>query len=164
MLVSNIKEEQYQHCCDATDRQINPEAPSPGYLHTWSILDEPTTTAILDELTKLANNPPITGPTPPANAQIPSVNPMSKLRCLKLNKSLIHTCTSRISPPPAAPWNDRPTISSCMFFETAQIVELAKKRASAASMMILRPHMSDNEAQMGPEAAFARRYAPPIQV
>lgn len=95
---------------------------------------------------------------------MPSVNPMSKLRCLKLNMSLMQTCTSKINPPPAVPWNARPMINSCIVFAVAQTAELTKKRARAASVMSLRPQMSESEAQMGPEAALARRYAPPIQV
>jgi hypothetical protein len=55
-------------------------------------------------------------------------------------------------------------INSSIVFAVAQMAELAKKMAKAARMMGLRPQISDNLAQMGPEAALARRYAPPIQV
>ena len=101
-----------------------------------------------------------TTPTIPPAKQLT----INKLRCLKLNKSLMQTCTNRINPPPAVPWNARPMINSCIVFAVAQTAELAKKMASAANMMGLRPQMSDNLAQMGPEAALASRYAPPIQV
>jgi hypothetical protein len=49
-------------------------------------------------------------------------------------------------------------------FAVAHTAELAKKTASAASTIGLRPQMSDSLAQIGPDAAFARRNAPPIHV
>jgi hypothetical protein len=55
-------------------------------------------------------------------------------------------------------------INSCIVFAVAQTAELAKKIASAANMIGFRPQMSDNLAQIGPDAALASRYAPPIQV
>lgn len=83
---------------------------------------------------------------------------------LKLNKSLIQTCTNKISPPPAIPWKALPTINAIMVFAVAQTTEDAKKIAKAASTIGLRPHMSESFAQMGPEDALARRKAAPIQV
>jgi hypothetical protein len=49
-------------------------------------------------------------------------------------------------------------------FAVAHTAELAKKITSAATTMGLRPQMSESLAQIGPEAALARRYAPPIHV
>jgi hypothetical protein len=51
-----------------------------------------------------------------------------------------------------------------MVFAVAHTAELAKNKASAASMMSLRPQISESFAHMGPDAALARRYAPPIHV
>lgn len=115
-------------------------------------------------VTKLAKTPPRTGPIPPANAQMPSVNPISRLRCLRLNKSLMQTWTSKIDPPPAQPWKALPMISSCIVFAVAHTAELIKNIASATSMIILRPQISENLAHIGPEAAVASKYAPPIHV
>ena len=81
-----------------------------------------------------------------------------------LNMSLMHTCTSKISPPPAAPWNARPTMRANIVFAVAQTAEETKKHASARSTISFRPHMSESFAQIGPDAAFASRNAPPIQV
>jgi hypothetical protein len=39
----------------------------------------------------------------------------------------------------------------------AHSIEAAKNSATAARRITLRPHMSDNLAQMGPKAALARR-------
>lgn len=55
-------------------------------------------------------------------------------------------------------------ISASIVFALAHTAELAKKTASAVSTIGRRPHMSDNLAQMGPEAALASKKAPPIQV
>lgn len=89
---------------------------------------------------------------------------MKRLLSRKLNKSLMHTCTSRIDPPPANPCSARPPINTAMVRAAAHKAELAKKMAQQTSMMILRPQISESLAQMGPLAALARRYAPPIQV
>jgi hypothetical protein len=52
----------------------------------------------------------------------------------------------------------------CMVFAVAHTAELAKNIASAANTIGRRPQMSESFAQMGPDAAFASRKAPPIQV
>ena len=83
---------------------------------------------------------------------------------LKLNRSLMHTCTKRINPPPAAPWNALPAISATIVFAVAHTTELAKKIAIAARIIGFRPHISDSFAQMGPDEALASRYAAPIHV
>jgi hypothetical protein len=101
---------------------------------------------------------------PPANAQIPSVRPISRLRCLKLNMSLMHTCTNRMNPPPAAPWNARPTIKASIVFAAADTAELAKNSASVTRIMSFLPHMSESLAQIGPATAFMIRYAAPTHV
>lgn len=101
---------------------------------------------------------------PPASAQIPSVRPISKLLCLRLNISLMQTCTKRIRPPPAAPWKARPMINASIVFAVAHTADDAKKTASASNMISLRPKMSESFAQIGPEAALPRRKAPPIHV
>lgn len=46
----------------------------------------------------------------------------------------------------------------------AHTAEDAKNHTRAMSTMILRPQMSESFAQMTPEAALARRKAPPIHV
>lgn len=69
----------------------------------------------------------------------------------------MQTCTSKIKPPPAMPWNALPTINAIIVLAVAQTIEAAKKIANAASTMGFRPQISDNLAQMGPEAALASR-------
>jgi hypothetical protein len=101
---------------------------------------------------------------PPAKAQIPSVRPISRLRCLKLNISLMHTCTNRMNPPPAAPWNARPTIKARIVSAAADAAELAKNSASVTRIMSFRPHISESLAQIGPATAFMMRYAAPTHV
>jgi hypothetical protein len=49
-------------------------------------------------------------------------------------------------------------------FAVAHTAELTKKTISAARIIGLRPNMSENLLHIGPDAAVARRYAPPIQV
>jgi hypothetical protein len=51
-----------------------------------------------------------------------------------------------------------------ILFAIAQMMELAINRDTATSIIGLRPQMSESFAQIGPAAAFARRYALPIQV
>ena len=53
-------------------------------------------------------------------------------------------------------------ISILILIDSAQIVELQKNNATAASKIGLRPQISDSLAHIGPAAEFARRYAPPI--
>jgi len=55
-------------------------------------------------------------------------------------------------------------MSIAIFTESAQTIELAKNIATAVRRMGFRPQMSDSLAHIGPAAAFARRYAAPIQV
>jgi hypothetical protein len=55
-------------------------------------------------------------------------------------------------------------INASIVFAVAHTAELAKKIASAINTMGLRPQISENLAYIGPDAAFARRYAPPIHV
>jgi hypothetical protein len=43
------------------------------------------------------------------------------------------------------------------------MIEVAKKRAVEISKMGFLPHISDNFTHIGAAAAFASRYAPPIQ-
>lgn len=50
-----------------------------------------------------------------------------------------------------------------MLVERAQIMELAKNRATAISKIGLRPHISENFVQTGPTAVVAMTYAAPIQ-
>lgn len=116
------------------------------------------------QFTRLAKTPPNTGPMPPANAQMPSVSPMSRLLCRRLNMSAIQTCTSKIKPPPAAPWNALPMINASIVFAVAHTTEDAKNTASATSTMSFRPKISESLAHIGPEAALPSKKAPPIQV
>ena len=116
------------------------------------------------QFTKLAKTPPKIGPIPPAKAQMPSVSPIRRLRCLRLNMSLMQTCTNKMRPPPAAPWNARPMISDSIVFAVAHTTEIAKKMASANRMISLRPKISESLAQIGPDAALPSKKAPPIHV
>jgi len=76
----------------------------------------------------------------------------------------MQTCTRRINPPPAAPWNARPMMRASIVLAVAHTAELTKNIASAANTIGRRPQMSDSFDQMGPEAALANKKAPPIQV
>lgn len=55
-----------------------------------------------------------------------------------------------------------PATSILILPAKAQNIELAKNKATAASSIFLRPHISESLAHIGPAAALARRYAPPI--
>jgi len=55
-------------------------------------------------------------------------------------------------------------MSIAIFTDSAQTIELAKNIATAVRRMGFRPQMSDSLAHIGPAAAFANRYAAPIQV
>lgn len=74
-----------------------------------------------------------------------------------LNRSDITIMTSWNRLPPAVPWSALPTISIVMLTALAQRIEEMKKSATAARRIIFLPHMSENLAQIGPEAALARR-------
>lgn len=50
-----------------------------------------------------------------------------------------------------------------MLFDVAQMMELAKYRATAIRRMGLRPHMSESFAQIGTTAVVAMTYEAPIQ-
>lgn len=80
------------------------------------------------------------------------------------NKSEMVMFVNWIKPPPATPCSARPAMSVPMSFAVAQIIELTKNHATAASNIGLRPQMSDILARMGEAAALASRYAPPIHV
>jgi hypothetical protein len=67
------------------------------------------------------------------------------------------------TPPPDTPCKARATISMPMLVERAQIMELAKNRATVISKIGLRPHISENFVQTGPTAVVAMTYAAPIQ-
>jgi hypothetical protein len=69
-----------------------------------------------------------------------------------------------MNPPPAAPWNARPTIRASIVFAAADAAELAKKSASVTRIMSFLPHISDSLAQIGPAIAFMMRYAAPTHV
>jgi hypothetical protein len=161
MLVADIQEEYNQKGCEATDGEVDIDL---RLLSVHATLGSGIHVQQKRQDTRLANTPPRTGPIPPAKAHIPSVSPIKRLRCLRLNRSLIQTWTSKISPPPAAPWNARPMIKASIVFAVAHIAELAKNTASAATKMGLRPQISESLAHMGPDAALANRNAPPIQV
>ena len=75
----------------------------------------------------------------------------------------MQTWTNRINPPPATPWKLRAINKACIVLAVAQTVDATKNMASTTKMMSLRPHISDNLDQIGPDAAFPTRYAPPIQ-
>jgi hypothetical protein len=125
--------------------------------------------------------PPRTGPTPPAITQTSSMIPMYRLRLLlnvslfqernlselkknlMLNKSEMVIMINGIKPPHATPWNVLPMIRTFILPALAQKTEEAKNNASAARKIGLRPNISESLAQIGPEAALERRYAPPIQ-
>lgn len=113
--------------------------------------------------TRCVRAPPIRGPMAPASAHMNSSKPKYKLRCRTLNKSEIVTSTSCISPPPATPWNARPTIIIVMSTASAQMIDETKKSAAVPRRIGLRPQMSDRLTQMFDPAALASRYAPPIQ-
>lgn len=51
-----------------------------------------------------------------------------------------------------------------MLVDSAAMIELPANMATAARRVGLRPNMSETLAQMGAAAAFASRYAPPIQL
>jgi hypothetical protein len=55
-------------------------------------------------------------------------------------------------------------IKASIVFAVAHTAELAKNIASATKTMGLRPQISEIVAQIGPDAALAKRNAPPIQV
>jgi hypothetical protein len=76
----------------------------------------------------------------------------------------MQTWTSKINPPLAAPWNARAIISVSIVFAVAQTADEAKNHANASNTINFRPQMSDNLAQMTPDAAFASKKAAPIQV
>jgi hypothetical protein len=80
-----------------------------------------------------------------------------------LNKSEIVIMINGIKPPHATPWNVLPIIRTFILPALAQKTEEAKNNASAVRKIGLRPNMSESLAQIGPEAALERRYAPPIQ-
>lgn len=67
-------------------------------------------------------------------------------------------------PPLATPWKARPMIKASMVCAEAHTAEDAKNHTSARSTIGLRPQISESFAQMTPEAALARRKAPPIHV
>ncbi len=80
-----------------------------------------------------------------------------------LNKSDMVMTTSCMRPPPAVPWSARPTTSIFISAARAQMMELLKNMETAVSSIGFRPQISESLAHIGPAAAFARRYAPPIQ-
>ena len=65
---------------------------------------------------------------------------------------------------PAVPCSALAAMSIVIDVLRAARILAAAKTATAARSAGLRPQMSLHLAQMGPEAAFARRYALPIQV
>lgn len=68
-----------------------------------------------------------------------------------------------VKPPPDMPWRVRLTMSMLMVLETAQMMELAKYRATAVSRIGFRPHMSESFAHIGTTAVVAMTYEAPIQ-
>jgi len=73
------------------------------------------------------------------------------------------TLMSEPTPPPDTPCKARATISMPMLVERAQIMELAKYKATAIKRIGFRPHISENLVQTGPTAVVAMTYAAPIQ-
>jgi hypothetical protein len=53
-------------------------------------------------------------------------------------------------------------MSILILIAKAQSIELQKNNATEVSMIGLRPKISESLAHIGPAAAFAKRYAPPI--
>ena len=80
-----------------------------------------------------------------------------------LNMSDMVMLTSWVRPPPAAPWKARPMMRASMDDAVAQMMELPQNHATKSSRIGLRPQISEILDQIGAPAAFASRYAPPIQ-
>ena len=55
-------------------------------------------------------------------------------------------------------------MSMFILLDAAQITELAANAMTDVNRMGLRPQISDNLTHIGPAAALASRYAPPIHV
>ena len=85
-------------------------------------------------------------------------------RLRMLNRSLMQIFVRIISPPPPMPWIARAAINIPILTETPASSDPRKKIAHATSRIGLRPQMSLNLPHEGVEAAFASRYAEPIQV
>ena len=68
-----------------------------------------------------------------------------------------------VKPPPEIPCRVRLTMSMPILLETAQIMELAKYRATAINRISFRPQMSESFAQIGTTAVVAITYEAPIQ-
>lgn len=116
------------------------------------------------QFTSCVNAPPIRGPADPATAHTIPSKPMNKDRFRKLKRSEIVIVTNCIRPPPAVPCSARAAINIGILMLTAAIMLATVKIPSAAKRAGLRPQMSLHLAQMGPAAALASEYAPPIQM
>lgn len=109
------------------------------------------------QLASWVRAPPISGPADPAKAHITPSSPINKDLFLKLNKSEIVIVTKDWRPPPADPCSALAAINIGIFVLNAARILATAKIATPTSKAGLRPQISLHLAQMGPEAALARR-------
>lgn len=109
------------------------------------------------QLAYCVNAPPSNGPTPPASPQQTFVRPRNIVRRRMLNRSDITINASWFKPPAPVPCNARAAMRTCEVRLRAAMMLDAKNITTAESRASLRPQISLNFAQMGPEAALARK-------